>query len=262
MSTVSQAPVLKAPGEWQTVEFLSDLHLHAGDQATCDAWQRYLAASPADAIIILGDLFEVWVGDDAAVPDTFEAQCEQVLLDASRQRPVFFMHGNRDFLLGADALTRCGLQVLDDPTVLDFGAQRWLLSHGDALCLDDTDYMRFRAEVRAAPWQQAFLARPLAERQALARQIREGSEARKRSAGPYIDLDLRATRQWLLHNGCHTLIHGHTHLPAHHDLGDGLAREVLSDWDLQAQPPRAEVLRLHRNGQCSRHRLTAAGVPA
>ena len=166
------------------------------------------------------------------------------LLAAAQQRSLFLLHGNRDFLLGPAFAHAAGLSLLADPTVLVFGGQRWLLSHGDALCLDDTEYQQFRQQVRSATWQQAFLAQPLAVRQATARTLRRQSEARKQSGVAYADLDPAATRAWLTENQAPTLIHGHTHRPATHDLGAGLQRWVLSDWDLAAATPRAEALRL------------------
>jgi len=141
--------------------------------------------------------------------------------------------------------------------VLDFLGQRWLLSHGDALCLEDTDYQRFRREVRSPAWQQAFLARPLPEREALASDMRARSETRKQALGKdpalWADIDPDAARQALQQANACTLIHGHTHRPARHALGSGergqaLQRIVLSDWDLRAHPKRAEVLRLDAQG--------------
>ena len=108
------------------------------------------------------------------------------------------------------------LSLLADPTLLEFGGKRWLLSHGDALCLDDTDYQHFRAEVRSAAWQQAFLAQPLADRKAMARSLREQSQARQRSALHYADLHHGATLDWLAQHRASVLIHGHTHRPAEH----------------------------------------------
>ena len=242
------APELIAPERWACIDFISDLHLEAGDPATVAAWRAYLRSSPADALVILGDLFEVWVGDDvlgaAGAADSFEADCCHALLSAAQQRSLFLLHGNRDFLLGPAFARAAGLSLLADPTVLVFGGQRWLLSHGDALCLDDTEYQQFRQQVRSADWQQAFLAQPLAARQSMARTLRRQSEARKQSGVAYVDLDPAATRAWLTLNRAFTLIHGHTHRPATHDLGAGLQRLVLSDWDLSAPRPRAEVLRL------------------
>lgn len=239
---------LVAPAHWRTVDFISDLHLQAGEPATFDAWRRYMADTPADAIFILGDLFEVWVGDDAAFAPGFEADCARVLAHAAQSRAVYFMHGNRDFLVGPGLMAQSRTTLLKDPTVLDFAGHRWLLSHGDELCLGDTDYLRFRAEVRTTAWQQAFLARPLAERRAIARGLRDASEQRKRSDAVYADVDADAARGWLASAGATTLLHGHTHRPADHSLAPGLQRIVLSDWDAAAQPPRAQVLRLTRGG--------------
>ncbi|WP_394789539.1 UDP-2,3-diacylglucosamine diphosphatase [Rhodoferax sp.] len=249
-STVPPVAELLAPSHWRTVDCISDLHLQASEPATFEAWQRFMAETPADAIFILGDLFEVWVGDDAvdAEPAGFDAACVQVMRDAALRRPVFFMHGNRDFLVGHSCLDACGVGLLDDPTVLQFAGQRWLLSHGDALCLDDVDYLKFRAVVRSPQWQREFLAKPLAERQQIARSIRSQSEDRKRSGAVYADVDTAAARAWLQAAQAPVLVHGHTHRPAEHDLGDSLQRWVLSDWDLAATPPRGEVLRLSASG--------------
>ncbi|RZL86468.1 MAG: UDP-2,3-diacylglucosamine diphosphatase [Variovorax sp.] len=240
---------LVAPAGWHTVDLISDLHLQASDAATFDAWQGYLQTTPADAVFILGDLFEVWVGDDAAALSGFEAQCAEVLRRAAERRPIFFMHGNRDFLVGAAFAAQCGLQLLDDPTVLVLHGRRWLLSHGDLLCLEDTEYLRFRAQVRTRAWQEALLARPLDERRALARSMRTQSEDRKRSPGMvWADVDADAARDWLRQAGAQTLVHGHTHRPATHALGDGLTRIVLSDWDAAAHPARAQLLCISNAG--------------
>jgi UDP-2,3-diacylglucosamine hydrolase len=170
-----------APPSWRTVDFISDLHLQAAEPATFDAWRHYLESTPADAVFILGDLFEVWVGDDAVGEDLsspaagFDARCARAMGEAAGRLALFFMHGNRDFLVGQALMDLCNATLLVDPTVLEFPAgsgRRWLLSHGDALCLDDTDYMAFRRQVRSAEWQRAFLAKPLAERQEIARALR------------------------------------------------------------------------------------------
>jgi UDP-2,3-diacylglucosamine hydrolase len=238
-----------APASWRTVDLISDLHLQASEPATVTAWRGYLETTPADAVFILGDLFEVWVGDDAATLPGFEAECAEVLKAASARRPLFFMHGNRDFLLGADFAARCGMALLDDPTVLVLLGERWLLSHGDALCLEDAEYLRFRAQVRQPAWQQALLARPLEERRNLARSVRAQSEDRKRSPEMvWADVDAAAARDWLRQAGAGTLVHGHTHRPAAHDLGQGMRRLVLSDWDAAAHPPRAQLLCLTSAG--------------
>lgn len=259
----------RAPAHWQAVDCISDLHLQAGDRATFDAWCNWLArpvAKRADALVILGDLFEVWVGDDALQgegPDAvFWRACAQALLDHSLDTPIWFMAGNRDFLLGPAALQACGMQALADPTVLELGGQRWLLSHGDQLCLADIDYQRFRAQVRSASWQRDFLAQPLAQREATARDLRQQSETRKQATrhdpSLWADVDADAARAWLQAAGATTLIHGHTHRPAEHDLGHGLRRVVLSDWDLTAPAPRAEALRITAQGDLQRQALKTA----
>jgi len=258
--------MLAAPGHWHAIDFISDLHLQASEVATFSAWQHYLANTPADAVFILGDLFEVWVGDDVLVsapgqPPPFEAICQQALRAASARLALFFMHGNRDFLLGQAFAQACNMRLLSDPTVLAFDAQRWLLTHGDRLCLDDTDYQRFRAMVRTDEWREQFLAKPLAARQALARGLREQSESRKASGASYADVDTPEAIRWLGTAQASTLIHGHTHKPASHWLdGAGAAplrRLVLSDWDANAPPPRLEVLRLQVGQPPQRIQLTA-----
>lgn len=260
---VPQISELHAPPSWRTVDFIADLHLSADHPATLAAWQHYMQNTPADAVFILGDLFEVWVGDDAVSADLttanasfshpgIEDQCARLMGDTAGRLALYFMHGNRDFLVGDALMALCNTTLLADPTALVFHGQRWLLSHGDALCLSDTDYMAFRQQVRSAAWQQAFLARPLAERQAIARGLRQQSQtsqqARQQAGADHADLDAQATRQWLQAANTPTLIHGHTHRPAEHDLGAGFQRVVLSDWDAETAVPRAEVLRLDASG--------------
>jgi len=236
MPAVPAFGALQAPAHWRTVDFISDLHLGPEEPRTFDAWARYLGRTRADAVIILGDLFEAWVGDDAAVPGSFEARC------------------NRDFLLGHDFLARHRVRELaSDPTVLTFGQQRYLLSHGDLLCTDDVAYQQFRAQVRSPQWQQAFLARPLAERQAIARQMRAQSQAHQATQAAYADADAALARQWLRQADATVLIHGHTHRPADHALGPDargrpLTQVVLSDWHIDARTQRAQVLRLDAQG--------------
>lgn len=251
---------IDVPAHWRRIDFVSDLHLHAADGATVEAWHQYLAGHGADALFILGDLFEAWIGDDAAAdPDSFEGRAAEALLAASRRVPLFLLHGNRDFLIGAALAARCQLTLLDDPCLLALPGQSWLLSHGDALCLGDHDYLAFRRQVRSAAWQQAFLARPLSERRTIARELRERSEAHKAAQSVWHDVDADAARTALAAHGAVTLLHGHTHRPGEHALGAGLRRIVLSDWDLRARPPRAQVLRLdlaHDGSAATLRRLT------
>ena len=242
---------LIAPAHWQAVDFISDLHLQDSEPETFRVWTNYLQTAQADALFILGDLFEVWVGDDVAAPnssapDSFERQCASHLEAAAQRLAIFFMHGNRDFLVGQQFLTQCSASLLSDPTVLNFGEERWLLSHGDELCLADTDYQQFRKMVRSDTWQSDFLNQPLAQRQNVARGMRAQSEARKKLGLKFVDVDTCMASRWLHNASASTLIHGHTHQPADHDMGHGLQRIVLSDWDAAAVPPRAQVLQLRR----------------
>ena len=245
------ANVWQAPSEWRVIDFISDLHLQAAEPANFDAWQRYMQHTHADAVFILGDLFEVWVGDDVATPTSFEQLCATVIHSTAQRTPVFFMHGNRDFLVGATFMAQCNATWLPDPTVLSFAGQRFVLSHGDALCLDDTAYQQFRETVRSEPWQSEFLAKPLAERLAIARGLRAQSDAQKesalKSAFEYADVDTAAAVSCLQATHASHMIHGHTHRPADHVLPGGRHRVVLSDWDAGAKPPRAEVLRIALN---------------
>lgn len=256
---------LVAPSDWRIIELLSDVHLRPEEPATFDAWRLAVTQSQADALFMLGDLFEVWVGDDALDPalgddsplGAFERQCAEVIRSVAAQRPVYFMHGNRDFLFGAAGLAATGMQLLHDPTVLVFGGRRWLLSHGDALCLEDVAYQQFRMQVQNPAWRKASLQHPLALRRQMARQIRQASEQRKDEGLGYADVDAEAARAWLRAAHCETLVHGHTHMPADHDLGDGLARIVMSDWEAEAVPPRLQVLRLATGTPPQRVGITA-----
>ena len=253
--TASQAfGTLQVPAHWQTVDLISDLHLQASEMATFEAWRDYMACTRADAVLILGDLFEVWVGDDAVASDPFLQQCTEVLTQASQQRAVYFMPGNRDFLVGPAFLGQCGVQALVDPTMLVWGEHRTVLTHGDALCLEDVAYQRFRLQARDPAWQVAFLVRPLPERLALAQSMREQSKAHNQNVAYFADADPAMTRDWLQAAHSTHMVHGHTHQPADHGVAlPGTAqRQVLSDWSFDHGNARAEVLRMQANGHCAR----------
>lgn len=253
---------LDAPSRWRCVDFISDLHLQASDALTFEAWSSYLQHTQADAVFILGDLFEVWIGDDIlSIESGFERQCADVLRQAAARLDLYIMCGNRDFLMGAALIAHGACTLLEDPCVLSFADQRWLLTHGDALCLADTKYMQFRAQVRSADWQRDFLQKPLIERIALARAMREQSEARKRNDAVYADVDTPAAQDLLQSVRSTHMIHGHTHRPARHRLAAGSERLVLSDWDLCARPPRAEVLRLRRASHSPVDSFTLERIP-
>ncbi len=233
-----------APAEWRRIDFISDLHLAEDTPRTYESWRAYLLGTTADAVFILGDLFEAWVGDDARF-EGFEARGAAVLAAAAARRPLFFMVGNRDFLLGREMLAACGVEGLPDPTVLSAFGQRALLTHGDAWCIDDLPYQQFRAQVRQPAWQAQVLVRPLAERRAMARHLRSESERMgAEPGGLWADVDPATALAWMNANHAPTLVHGHTHRPGTAPLAPGLERHVLSDWDLDhGAVDRAEVLR-------------------
>ena len=249
-SDLPALPTWQADPAWPMVDLLSDVHLHAGQPLTFAAWRDHLLGTPAPAVLMLGDLFEAWVGDDARHAG-FERQCLQVLQQASRQRRLAFMPGNRDFLVGDAMLADAGVTRLADPTVLLAFGQRWLLSHGDALCTADTDYQAFRQQVRSPGWQQVFLAQPLAERQRQARAMRDASSAHQAAMAPgdWSDVDADEALRWLQAAAAPVLVHGHTHRPGTHLLAPGHRRQVLGDWSFDGGPPhRAACLRLSAAG--------------
>jgi UDP-2,3-diacylglucosamine hydrolase len=242
---------------WQHMTFISDLHLQASQVATFQLWRSGLRHLQTDALFILGDLFEVWVGDDilAAPQGDFERQCCEVLRQFSDRIPVFWMVGNRDFLWGEKAAQQSGMQTLQDPCVINTVEGRWLLSHGDALCLADTAYQDFRRQVRSAPWQDAFLAQPLTQRLQVARDLRAQSDALKQSQTHWVDVDNSAALTLLQAHQANVLIHGHTHQAAIHRLSPTHERWVLSDWDAQTTPARAQWLTWQQGLGLSRHSL-------
>ena len=233
-----------APAAWRRIDFISDLHLAADTPRGFEAWRSYLLTTGADAVFILGDLFEAWVGDDAR-HQGFEAQGAQVLTAAAARCKLFFMVGNRDFLLGDEMLAACGVEGLPDPTALSAFGERVLLTHGDAWCTGDLLYQQFRTQVRNPLWQSQVLARPLAERRLMARSLRSESErATAEHEGQWFDVDTPTALRAMTENDTPTLIHGHTHRPATEALAPGRVRHVLSDWELDHElAPRAEVMR-------------------
>jgi UDP-2,3-diacylglucosamine hydrolase len=216
--------------------FISDLHLSPRSPGATRLFLEFLAgrARSADALYILGDLFETWIGDDD-LDDQYNQRIVHGLRAASDAGlEIFFLHGNRDFLLGPEFARASGGHCLNDPYILSTAEWQFVLSHGDALCLDDQAYMTFRQQVRNADWQAAFLAKPLTERRAIAAHMRQMSEQGQRAKENYLtDLQPAATDDFLREHGYATFIHGHTHQPAKHDhIVDGIhvERWVLSDW--------------------------------
>jgi UDP-2,3-diacylglucosamine hydrolase len=215
--------------------FISDLHIDASRPAITDQFLGFLAAEAvrADALYILGDLFESWVGDDAADPSQ-AAAIEGIHALTSRGVPCFVMHGNRDFLLAEQFCRMSGAQLLPDPLIVTLYGEAVLVMHGDALCTDDRAYQRLRATVREPAWQRQFLALSIAARRALAGAARVGSQAHTAAVEYAItDVNADSVAAALRGAGTATLLHGHTHRPAIHALqvdGRPCTRIVLGDW--------------------------------
>jgi UDP-2,3-diacylglucosamine hydrolase len=228
--------------------FISDLHIDAAHPAILDQFLSFLAAeaAEADALYILGDLFESWVGDDAADPAQTAAIQGLRSLTANGV-PCFIMHGNRDFLLAREFCRMSGAELLPDPLIVTLYAEPVLVMHGDALCTDDRAYQRLRATVRDADWQRHFLALSVESRRALAGAARAGSQAHTAAIEYAItDVNADSVAAALRGAGVRTLLHGHTHRPAIHAFdvdGRPCTRIVLGDWYDQGS-----LLRWDENG--------------
>lgn len=218
------------------VLFISDLHLAPDTPALTERLLDFLAgpARSAASLVILGDLFDAWAGDDdLAAP--LNARIVAALRElADSGVTVEFMAGNRDFLIGADFAAAAGCKLLPDPCMRMIAGTRTLLSHGDAFCTDDADYQRFRAQVRAPAWRSAFLALPLAERKREIETLRARSEAAKRDKPMTImDVNAAAIAAAFATHAVQVLIHGHTHRQGAHThciAGENRTRWVLGDW--------------------------------
>jgi len=228
--------------------FISDLHIDASRPAIIEQFLSFLQteAKDAEALYILGDLFESWVGDDAADAAQSAAIAGLHSLTARGVR-CFVMHGNRDFLLAGQFCRASGAQLLPDPLIATLYGEPVLVMHGDALCTDDRAYQRLRATVRDADWQRQFLALSVAARRALAGAARAGSQAHTAAVEYAItDVNADSVAKALRTAGTATLLHGHTHRPAIHALqvdGRACTRIVLGDWYHQGS-----VLRWDRHG--------------
>ena len=232
-----------------TTLFISDLHLGDARPAATELLMDFLRgeARQADALYILGDLFEYWLGDDA--PSQTGLQVADGLSRVSGSGvPCYFMHGNRDFLLAEDYARRAGLELLEEEVVVDLYGQPTLLLHGDSLCTDDVAYQQFRTMVRNPQWQKEFLQRSLQERINLAMDAREKSAEHKQGVSMEImDANDGAVTSAFERHAVRHMIHGHTHRPAihNHPLTNGTGeRIVLGDWYEQGS-----VLRVTEHGR-------------
>jgi len=227
--------------------FISDLHLSADHPHSLAEFRRFVAtlAPQAEALYILGDLFEYWAGDDDR-HDPFHAQVIDALHElAAHGVKIYLMHGNRDLLMGDALAQAAGASLLNDPTLLNLYGIPTLLSHGDTLCTDDIEYQQFRAQVHDATFQKNFLAQPLAARKTYIQDLRRQSTNAKQSKDSAImDVNAEAVATLLRKYGYPRLIHGHTHRPKRHEhMVDGhrCERWVLSDWDQQTSALRCDA---------------------
>lgn len=224
-----------ATGSPMTTLFISDLHLDNARPNIIALFEHFLAheARDADALYILGDLFETYIGDDdnASLPARVAAALKSL---SDSGVPVFFIAGNRDFLLGEDYARRAGMKILQDGATIDLHGTPTLLLHGDALCTDDAAYQAFRKQVRDPAWQRAFLTQPLDARRAFAQQARDASRAHtSRTDMAIMDVNQAAVESAMRNASVMRMIHGHTHRPTNHDFdldGSDARRIVLGDW--------------------------------
>jgi len=234
----------------------SDVHLGPATPATSEAFLAFLgaAAEEASALLLPGDIFDAWIGDDmirAAPP--WMARALQALRDTAAKIPVWLGRGNRDFLMGQELADALGARLLPEPALLETDYGLVLLTHGDEFCTDDAAYQQFRKMVRDPQWQAEFLAKTIPERLAMAQQARDESQAANQMKSMEImDVNASAIERIFRESGVTMLVHGHTHRPARHVLDvDGKKRErwVLPDWDCDhARPPRGGWLVIDRDG--------------
>jgi UDP-2,3-diacylglucosamine hydrolase len=235
--------------------FISDLHLQESHPRTAEAFFRFLAERAAHArqLYLLGDIFEYWAGDDDLAEPFNQrvVQALRALADAGVE--VFWIAGNRDFLVSTGFAHAAGLTLLAEPHVIKAGGVRIALVHGDAQCTADTKYMAFRAQVREPAWQQQFLALPLAQRKQIIAGLREGSRAaHAEKSYEIMDVAPEAVAALFEATGADVVIHGHTHRPALHSHG-AKRRYVLPDWELDTDTPRGGWITLAEDGTITRH---------
>lgn len=211
--------------------FISDCHLDAARPEITRAITEFLQqrATTARYLYILGDLFEVWLGDDDPAPE--HSSVIEELRQLASEVEVFFIAGNRDFLLGQAFAQTVNLTLLNEPHILQLGNHRVVLIHGDTLCTDDQDYQQFRSMVRSTKWQSDFLAKSLEERQRIAAQLRaDSADAMTQKSFEIMDVNPQAVQDCFKANRASIIIHGHTHRPAVHQYNSDLSRIVLGDW--------------------------------
>lgn len=235
--------------------FISDLHLQAAHPRTAEAFFAFLAerAVHAERLYLLGDIFEYWAGDDDLAEPFHQHVIQAIRAVSAAGTAVYWLAGNRDFLVGPGFAEAAGLSLLEEPHIVTAGGRRIALVHGDAQCTADLKYMAFRAQVRDRAWQQQFLQLPLAQRKAVIAGLREGSrEAQAGKSYEIMDVAPAAVQALFEAADASVIIHGHTHRPAVHET-DGKLRYVLPDWELDVEPRRGGWIALGHDGTLTRH---------
>lgn len=245
--------------------FISDLHLQADLVRTTEAFFAFLErqAAHTEHLYLLGDIFESWAGDDDIATPYHQAIVAALRRTSARGVRLFWIAGNRDFLVGTAFAAAAGLTLLDDPQVIELAGVTISLAHGDAQCTDDSTYMAFRAQVRQPMWQQQFLSMPLAQRKAIIAGVRKNSQdANQEKSNAIMDVNATAIAKVFESTGTRILIHGHTHRPALHidTAADGQPRRryVLPDWNYDTIPAHGGWISLSADGKL--HRFDAAGL--
>ncbi len=247
--------------------FVSDVHLHESLPKTTAAFLDFLQnqALKTSQLYLLGDLFEYWAGDD-----DITSPYNRRIVDALRQVSadgvaVFWIAGNRDFLVGEAFARETGITLLPDPHVATIAGQRLTLTHGDAACTDDVAYMAFRQQVRSLQWQQTFLDMPLAQRKSIIAGMRDQSRtAQQTKSYEIMDVNQAAIAALFADTASSTMIHGHTHRPARHEArhqDQVLRRYVLPDWDCETEPRRGGWIAIGEDGVLSRHDINGCLQP-
>ena len=250
--------------QFSSALLISDLHLTPSMPLTAQRFFDFCEKEgpSVEAVFILGDLFEYWIGDDAALDSPFQQEVRRTIATLSTKVKTFYLHGNRDFLIGSEFLKKTGMTLLPDPAKIEIAGNEYVISHGDSLCTADVGYQIFRNWVRK-PWlQKLFLRMPLAWRKSIAKHLRSNSsmqyqrysQTKSSVAQAKMNVTLGACAALLRDLPGNQLIHGHTHLPAHHQESFGQQtwqRWVLSDWDLdhpESSLPKASALSIDQNG--------------
>jgi UDP-2,3-diacylglucosamine hydrolase len=248
--------------------FVSDIHLQPSLPCTTQAFIDFLYQNAGKALqlYLLGDLFEYWAGDDDIAAPYHRQIATAIKAVSAAGVAVFWVGGNRDFLIGEDFARATGITLLPEPFVAEIAGQHIALIHGDAQCLDDHAYMAFRAQVRDPDWKRNFLAMPLAQRKTIIDGMRSGSrEAQRTKSYEIMDVNGPAIESLFEETGTTIMIHGHTHRPAthyHEFNGRRCIRHVLPDWDCDTEPARGGWLAINADGTFQRFNFDGTALSA